>query len=176
MEAVTKFESELCLEWNVYASDLQSWHEIIPATGEKIHPARNKPEFFYQASKKQFDLWSQYAKILKAGLTIKQLQELLQKDNDGKLLESYALLAEECPENVTPHMLRSYCIVLFYQNRYNQTLTSKQLAQIAGISVETAKRHLIFLQNGANLLRFYTQPPKWEFDFVPKAFFKYYGD
>ncbi len=168
------FESELCAKLDADPSQLRAWAELIPAHGEAVHPDRETVEPTYRASAATLDRWEQYAKILKTGVTVKQVRELEARDRQGgKFVEMYALLAEECPEGVTAHMLRSYCVLFLYQNRAGKTLMPSELAQVAGISEASAKRHVMWLQT-VGLLTLGRSPARWEFKFVPKALSRYY--
>lgn len=110
----------------------------------------------------------QQTAVLKSGMTVEQVKELTERDRSGKLLARYALLAEDCPANVTAHMLRSLCVVILAQNRQGRMLTPSQLAQAAGLDLETAKRHLRILQ-AVGLLHASEERDRWEFAFVPRA-------
>lgn len=176
------FESELCERWGIPAGRLREWTTVIPPTATRKHPLRGKIEPFYQATEADLEKWHQYAQILNAGLTLKQLQELRERDQamekinkPGRMIEMYALLAQECQPGITPHVLRSLCVVILYQNRLGKMLLAHDLAQAAGIHPASARRHLEYLQiTGA--LRLHMQPPRWEFSFTPQALSRYYPD
>lgn len=174
------FEAELCEKLDVTADELRQWREVIPPDGTRVHPDRERPEPVYKVTMEQLDRYQKYAAILKTGMSIKQIRELEERDRrareqgkTGNLLDMYALLAEECPPGITAHCLRSYCVVFLYQNRGNKMLLSRELARVANISPDTAKRHLQWLQ-AVGILRLAQNPPRWEFAFVPKALSKYY--
>lgn len=177
---VLLFEAELCEKLNVTADQLRSWRELMPPLEERMHPDRERMEPVYKVTIDQLALYDKYAKILKTGMSVQQVRELERRDakaaEEGKNLkhlEMYALLAEEAPPGVSAHALRSYCVVFLYQNRGGKMLLPKELAKVANISEETAKRHLRILQM-VGALRLAQNPTRWEFAFVPKALSKYY--
>lgn len=174
------FESELCEQLDSSAEQLRQWAEVMPPAGQELHPDRETMEPIYQFSREKLDVYRQYAKILKTGMTVQQLKELEERDRQAKkqgkrsnFVEMYSILADECPPGLTAHALRSYCVLFLYQNRGGQMLLSKQLAAKASISEETALRHIKYLQ-ACGLLTLAQDPPRWEFAFVPKALSRYY--
>ena len=181
VQSLMLFESELCQKLDVTADALRSSPELFKPEGTAKHPDRETEEPVYRVTVEQLDRYQKYAKILKTGMTPKQVLQLEERDRKaaeaGKVsnfLDMYALLADECPPGVTAHALRTYCVVFLYQNRGKKMLLAKDLAKIADIPEETAKRHLRWLQ-ATGVLRFADNPRRWEFEFVPKALSKYYA-
>jgi hypothetical protein len=177
---IEQFEAEFCTQLGIPAASLRLWTDLIPVAMIRRHPLRGKREPLYSGSEADFQRWTQYAKILYAGCSVAQLQELITRDRalaqsgrPAKMVEMYALLAEECYGGLTPHMLRTLCVVILYQNRLNKMLLARELARIAGMSHEQALRHLVYLQY-AGALRFHTRQPRWEFSFTPQALSHYY--
>lgn len=167
------FESELCFKWNIISEQLNLFSSVIPVAGKEINSLHGQLEPYYQGDKTDFQRWEWYAKILSKGTSIQQLQELIEKDKymppEKSLIALYAALADECIDNITPHILRTYCIVIFYQQKHNKALFSKELSKVANITEETAFRHLVFLQRGVGLLKFNTAPISWSFEFIPEV-------
>ena len=177
------YESEMCEQLQVTAEQLREWHELIPAAGSAMHPERERQEAVYRFTRHQLETCEQCAKILKTGMTVKQVSELIIRDQKkleaGKkssFLEMYALLAEECPAGITAHAMRSYCTLFLYQNRGSRMLLSKDLARAAGIPEASAMRHIKYLQavGVLSLGRNDQNAPCWDFSFVPKALNRYY--
>lgn len=176
------FEGELCDRLDVTADELRSWPELIPASGTAMHPDRETVEPLYRASQEQLDEWERYARILRTGMSEKQVLELVRRDSAqrkaGKqptFVKMYSRLAGECPPGITAHAMRSYCTVLLHQNRAGRMLLAKDLAKAAGIPEATAKRHLRYLQ-AVGLLKLSKEPLRWEFALVPQALSRYYPD
>jgi hypothetical protein len=184
------FEAELCDRLDVTAVELRQWPELFKPSGSAVHPDRETREPVFRVTLEQLDRYQKYVKILKTGMTPKQILGLEERDSkaaeQGKkstFLDMYALLAEECPPGITAHVLRTYCVLFLYQNRGKKMLLAKDLAKVAGIPEETAKRHLRWLQraidpqssDGDRLLQFADNPRRWEFSFVPKALSRYYS-
>lgn len=174
------FESELCEQLDVSAEQLRSWTALYAPVGQDIHPERETREAVYQLTREDLDRFAQYAKILKTGMSVKQVQELESRDRAARragkrsnFVEMYAILADECPPGVTAHALRSFSVLFLYQNRGGRMLLSADLARAAGIPEDTALRHIKYLQ-ATGLLKLAENPPRWEFGFVPKALSRYY--
>lgn len=170
----------MCEQLQVTSGELRSWHELIPPSGSAMHPDREREEPQYQVSQEEMRRYESYANILGTGMSVEQVKELEARDRkavaEGKkatFLDMYSLLAEECPPGITAHCLRSYCVVLLYQNRADKMLLAAQLAQLANVPLATAKRHLRYLQ-AVGLLRLAQNPNRWEFAFVPRALSRYY--
>jgi len=183
VQGMEMFESELCEQLQLSSEQVREWGELFPPTGTAVHPERGREESIFHLSREQLETWRQYAKILKTGMTVKQVQELEKRDQqaqaEGKkasFLEMYAGLAEECPPGITAHAMRSYCTLLLYQNRGGKMLLSRQLAQAAGIPEASALRHIKYLQATGLLIlgRNDRGEPMWEFAFVPKALSRSY--
>jgi hypothetical protein len=181
VEFLVLFESELCDQLEVTAEQLREWGDLFVPAGQDMHPDRETLEPIFRLTREQLDRFAQYAKILKTGMTLRQVKELELKDiaarKSGKrsnFLEMYSILAEECPAGITAHALRSYCVLFLYQNRGGKMLLSKDLAKAANISEDTALRHIRYLQ-ATQLLQLAQNPPRWNFSFVPKAMSRYYA-
>jgi hypothetical protein len=181
------FESEMCEYLNVAAEDLRSYEKLIAPTGTKVHPEREREERIFNVTREQLEVYARYAKILGTGMTVEQVKELQQQDDAaakaGKkamFVDTYAVLAEECPPGITAHALRSYSALLVHQRRRGVMMLPKDLARAANISEETAKRHIQFLmamhhpETSSPLLRMEENPDRWEFAFVPRALTRYY--
>lgn len=182
-QVLEMFESELCEQLSVSSQQLRDWAELFPASGVAVHPEREREETIYRYTRPQLETCEQYAKILKTGMTLKQVKELEARDHkmreQGKkssFLEMYALLAEECPPGITAHTMRSYCTLFLYQNRGSRMLLSKDLAKAAGIPEKSAMRHIKYLQAVGllTLARNDDNTPRWDFAFVPRAMTRYY--
>ena len=183
--AMEMFESEMCQQLNITSEQIRDWQECFPSNGTATHPERGTQEAVFHISKADMDLWNKYAKVLRTGMTVKQVQELHNRDvkaaEEGKktsFLDMYANLADECPPGITAHAMRSYCTIFLYQNRGNKMLLSRQLAKAAGIPEGSALRHIKYLQATGLLMlgRNSDGEPQWEFAFVPKALTRYYPD
>lgn len=175
------FEAELCEKLDIPAGQLREWRELFPPDGAAVHPDRETKEPIFKLTVEHLDRYVKYAKILRTGMSISQVRELERKDDLSKqagqaanMLDMYSLLAEECPPGVTAHVLRTYCVVFLYQNRGKKMLLARELARVAGIPEDNAKRHLRYLQ-AVGALRLAQNPTRWEFAFVPKALSKYYS-
>lgn len=184
-QVMEMFESELCEQLQISSDQLREWEEMFPSSGSAVHPEREREETIYRYSRDQMESCEQYAKILKTGMTIKQVRELETRDRKMKaqgkkssFLEMYALLAEECPPGITAHTMRSYCTLFLYQNRASRMLLSKDLAKAAGIPEQSAMRHIKYLQAVGllTLARNADNSPRWDFAFVPRAMTRYYPD
>lgn len=185
IQGMEMFESEMCEQLQLTAEQIREWGQLFPSSGTAVHPERGQEEFIFRISREQMENWRRYAKILKTGMTVKQVQELEVRDQkaqaEGKkssFLDMYAVLAEECPPGITAHAMRSYCTLLLYQNRGGKMLLSRQLAQAAGIPEASALRHIKYLQACGllALTRNDQGEPMWEFAFVPKALSRSYPD
>ena len=151
-------EERLCQLLDCSSEQLAEWTELLPqmqAGG-------------FMLDSDELQSLRQAVKVLKSGMTANQVGELIDRDRSGKLLTRYALLAEDCPANVTAHMLRSLCVVILAQNRQQRMLSPSELADASGIDVETAKRHMRILQ-AVGLLHASADKRSWEFAFVPRA-------
>jgi len=177
------FESEMCQQLSVTAEQLREWAELFPVAGQAVHPEREKQEAIYRYTRPEMESCEQAAKILKTGMTVKQVQELINRDSKqrkaGKkssFLEMYAMLAEECPPGITAHAMRSYCTLFLYQNRGSRMLLSRDLARAAGIPEDSAKRHIKYLQAVGilSLGRNQDNSPRWDLSFVPAALSRYF--
>lgn len=184
-QVLEMFESELCEQLSVSSDQLREWAELFPPSGTAVHPEREREETIYRYTREQMETREQYAKILKTGMTIQQVKELENRDRKmreaGKkssFLEMYALLAEECPQGITAHTMRSYCTLFLYQNRGSRMLLSKDLAKAAGIPEQSAMRHIKYLQAVGllTLARNEDNTPRWDFAFVPRAMTRYYPE
>jgi len=185
VEGMEMFESEMCEQLQLSAEQIREWGQLFPPTGTAVHPERGQEEATFRLSREQMETWRQYAKILRTGMTVKQVQELHERDIKSKaegkktsFLEMYASLSDECPPGITAHAMRSYCTILLYQNRGGKMLLSRQLAQAAGIPEASALRHIKYLQATGLLAlgRNDQGQPMWEFAFVPKALSRAYPD
>lgn len=181
--AMEMFESEMCNQLQITAEQLREWVELFPPNGKAVHPERGREESTFHLSKDQLEQWHKYAKILRTGMTVKQVQELENRDRKAReagkkaaFLDMYAALAEECPPGITAHAMRSYCTIFLYQNRGGKMLLSRQLAQVAGIPEGSALRHIKYLQATGLLIlgRNDQGEPMWEFAFVPQALTRHY--
>lgn len=179
------FESEMCEQLAVTSEELREWSELFPSAGSAIHPEREKEETIYRFTREQMETCEQCAKILKTGMTVKQVQELIDRDQrqrkagkKASFLEMYSLLAEECPTGITAHAMRSYCTLFLYQNRGSRMLLSRDLARAAGIPEDSAMRHIKYLQATGllSLGRNEDSSPRWDFAFVPRALNRYYPE
>jgi len=177
------FEGEMCEQLQVTSEQIRQWVELFPVAGSKLHPERERDEAIYHVSREQMELYEQFAKILKSGMTVKQVRELAGRDirsreqgKAGKFVEMYSLLAEECPPGITAHAMRSYCTLFLYQNRKDTMLLSRDLSRAASIPEASAMRHIKYLQAVGllSLSRAADNSPRWDFAFVPKALSRYY--
>jgi hypothetical protein len=128
---------------------LREWSaSIIPSSKDE----EGKP-LYRVASASQLKLWQKRAVILATGMSE---QSLAQVEESGRL-DSYAALAEDAPDGISAHIWRSYALVVLMQAKYSLKLTAEDLAKRAGLvdtnetgktvlGVETAKKHLRFLQ------------------------------
>lgn len=144
---------------NCSMEQLGAWQVLLPPAGA---------DGGYLLDAAGVERLRQCAKVLGTGMTVEQVQQLERRDPSGRLLARYALLAEDCPANVTAHILRSLCVVILAQNRQGRMLAPRELAAAAGLDVESAKRHLRVLQ-AVGLLRASAERDRWEFAFVPRA-------
>lgn len=179
------FESEICEQLQITAEQIREWSELIPAAGSAIHPEREQEEAIYRFTREEMETCEQCAKVLKTGMTVKQVEELIKRDRKqqkaGKkssFLEMYSILAEECPPGITAHAMRSYCTLFLYQNRGGRMLLARDLARAAGIPEQSAKRHIKYLQavGVLSLGRNEDGSPRWDFAFVPRALSRYYPE
>lgn len=131
------------------ADEVKTWALCIAPTskddeGEPLYELR---------SPAQLKIWQKRAILLKTGMSE---ASVLAVEKAGRL-DSYVALAEDCPEGITAHVWRSYAVVVMMQAKYSLKLTAEDLARRAGLvdrdengepvlGVETAKKHLRFLQ------------------------------
>ena len=169
IKKIALFEAELCQETKLTAQELEQWSELFPHVGWGKRDKMSGQEKKYEYTLEGLETAKKRAKLLKAGMTIKQIPQI----EERKFLDAYAVLADDCPKNITPHMLRSYCVLIVYQNRAQQMILAKELAEKAGIPAETAKRHIMYLIN-MKLLRVEDNPQRWEFNFVPRALNRFF--
>ena len=169
VEKVVLFASELCQLTNMDAAELETWGELFPHKGSGQRTSLGGTEKKYEYSLEELDKVKKRVKLLKTGMTVRQVPQIEERG----FLDAYALLADDCPANITPHMLRTYCVLLVYQNRGNKMLLGEELAKKTGIPVETAKRHIMYLIS-VNLLHMAQGPTRWEFAFVPKALNRFF--
>lgn len=169
------WEGELCEQLDCTAGQLRTWYRLIPPAGTAQHPQRETQEPYYIVSKEDLTRATQHASILRSGMTVEHILELQARDAQlvtlGKkpsYLNMYALLAKDCPPGITAHALRTYSVVLTYQNRGGRMLMAKELAPLASITYEAAKNHLRYLQ-AVGLLKLAQNPLRWEFSMVPQA-------
>lgn len=169
VQKVTLYASELCKLTDMSAEELEAWGELIP------HSDWGRPNSIGGVEKKfefkldELEKIKKYVKLLQKGMTVQQIPQIEARG----FLDAYALLADDCPPEITPHMMRSYCVLLVYQNRGQRMLLAEDLAKKADIPPETAKRHIMFLLS-MNLLRVAQNPRRWEFEFVPRALNRFF--
>lgn len=164
VKKVALFEAELCQVTGLTSDQLEKWATLFPHEDWGKRDALSGVEKKFEYDIEGLETAKKRAKLLKAGMTTQQIPQIEERG----FLDAYALLAEDCPSNITPHMLRSYCVLIVYQNRGQKMLLAEELAKKAGVPEETAKRHIMYLiQKG--LLRVAQNPQRWEFSFIPRA-------
>jgi len=151
-EALELFESDLANALNVPATIIRQAQDLIPSAGKKENPVRQRLEAYYICDRQRLKQWHIYAQLLNKGMTPAQIKEVEERDRAlrakgvrSRMLESYATLAQECPEGITPHILRTYYILYILQPRLRRAPRIDELAYAAGLSEQTVHRHLLIL-------------------------------
>jgi hypothetical protein len=154
---------------DITIEDLIAWTDLLP-------PAEGEGEgaIYRVSGKGELEILKKRAKVL----TTRMTEEAVLAVEKAGMLDSYAALAEDCPEGVTAHIWRSYGLIVLMQGRYGQMIGPEELAERAGLveadkktgkmkpSVDIATRHIRILQ-ALGLLE--AQNDRWEHQGLPLA-------
>ena len=163
-------EEGLCKFLQISPEELQKWEALFPGQeGLWSVPNGDLPP------REELQVWKKRVALLRTRMTPKAVRNI---ESSG-LLDSYAALAEDCPEGLTAHVWRSYGAVVFMQVRHNEKIGPHELALRARLEkimpggktepdVETAEKHLRFLI-AQGLLR-EGEDGLWEHQGLPKFF------
>jgi len=178
--AIELTAAEMAQTLGVPVEDLVQWTTLVPP-----HSGVAEAAIYRVASVKEVNHLKKRVALLKTRMS----EEAVANVEEAGLLDSYAALAEDCPEGITAHVWRSYALVVLMQVRYGKMIDAKELAERAGLtevdpntgklrpSVDMARKHLRLLQSvgpvgdTGTYLKVGTGPweGQWEHKGLPKS-------
>jgi hypothetical protein len=143
----------------VSRQQLRDWATAIPLTDT----GQGHAPFYQIENPAQLKIYKKRAAVLRTHMT----EKAVMNTEKAGLLDAYVALAEDCPEGVTAHVWRSYGLIVLLQAKYGIKVDSKQLAERAGLSADTASKHIRLLA----AMGFLTdREDSWAHQGLPKAF------